>query len=82
MTKIIDYREMTDDELASALKDAGESYFKLKMQQKLGQLENPARIREVRRDIARMQTVLTERKQTAGATQAETQAEIQETSNV
>lgn len=74
MTKIIDYREMTDEELASALKDAGESYFKLKMQQKLGQLENLARIREVRRDIARMQTVLTERKQAAGATQ--------ETSNV
>ncbi|MDA3873956.1 MAG: 50S ribosomal protein L29 [Kiritimatiellae bacterium] len=74
MTKIIDYREMTDEELASALKDAGESYFKLKMQQKLGQLENMARIREVRRDIARIQTVSTERKQAAGVTQ--------ETSNV
>jgi len=65
MTKVITYREMTDEELAAALKDAGESLFKLKMQQTLGQLENKARIREVRRDIARMQTVLTQRKAAA-----------------
>jgi large subunit ribosomal protein L29 len=36
------------------------------MQQTLGQLENPARIREVRRDIARIQTVLNERKRNTG----------------
>ncbi|MDF3130608.1 50S ribosomal protein L29 [Kiritimatiellaeota bacterium B1221] len=64
MTKVLEYREMTADELASALNEAGESYFKLKMQQTLGQLENKARIREVRRDIARIQTVLSERKST------------------
>ena len=65
MTKVLEYREMTDEELASAFNEAGESYFKLKMQQTLGQLENQARIREVRRDIARIQTVLNERSRTA-----------------
>lgn len=66
MTKVIEYREMTAEELASAFNEAGESYFKLKMQQTLGQLENKARIREVRRDIARIQTVLNERGRNQG----------------
>ncbi|MGA0332793.1 MAG: 50S ribosomal protein L29 [Kiritimatiellia bacterium] len=66
MTKVLEYREMTDEELASAFNEAGESYFKLKMQQTLGQLENKARIREVRRDIARIQTELNERSRTTG----------------
>lgn len=57
---------MTDEELNAALSEAGESCFNLKMQQTLGQLENKARIREVRRDIARIQTVLTERSSNTG----------------
>jgi len=61
MTKALNYREMTDEELAAAHREAGETIFNLKMQQTLGQLENPLRIREVRRDIARIQTVLNER---------------------
>lgn len=64
MAKATDYREMTDDELASTHREAGETLFNLKMQQTLGQLENTARIREVRRDIARIQTVLNERAST------------------
>jgi len=66
MTKAVTYREMTDEELASALSEAGESLFNLKMQQTLGQLENKARIRELRRDIARIQTVLNDRKRNTG----------------
>lgn len=66
MTKTASYREMTDEELNAALSESGEGYFNLKMQQTLGQLENKARIREVRRDIARIQTVLTERSRNAG----------------
>lgn len=60
MTKIATYREMTADELAAAKRDASEELFKLKMQQTLGQLENSARITQVRRDIARMQTISSE----------------------
>ena len=66
MTKAVTYREMTDEELRSAKDAAGETMFNLKMQQTLGQLENQSRIREVRRDIARIQTVLTERERNTG----------------
>lgn len=66
MTKVITYREMTEEELKAAITEAGETLFNLKMQQTLGQLENKARIREVRRDIARIQTVLSERSQNTG----------------
>ena len=57
------YREMTSEELGAAYSDASEEIFKLKLQQTLGQLDNPARITKVRRDIARIQTVQTERAQ-------------------
>jgi large subunit ribosomal protein L29 len=66
MTPVAKYREMTSEELSSALTDAGESVFKLKLQQKLGQLENKARITHVRRDIARIRTVLAERTRKTG----------------
>ncbi len=66
MTKVITYREMTDEELKAAMTEASETLFNLKMQQTLGQLENKARIREVRRDIARIQTVLNDRSATEG----------------
>lgn len=57
------YREMTNEELGAAYSDASEEIFKLKIQQTLGQLENPARIRHLRRDIARIQTIQVERAQ-------------------
>ena len=63
------YREMTSEELGAAYSDASEEIFKLKLQKTLGQLENPARITQLRRDIARIKTVQAERAQ-------------QETSNV
>jgi large subunit ribosomal protein L29 len=66
MTKAVTYREMTEEELRNALDVAGETLFNLKMQQTLGQLENQVRIREVRRDIARIQTILSERKRNTG----------------
>ncbi|MCC5846660.1 MAG: 50S ribosomal protein L29 [Verrucomicrobia bacterium] len=66
MSNAAEYREMTPEELNAALADAGENYFKLKLQQKLGQLENKAQITQVRRDIARMKTILSERSRNAG----------------
>ncbi len=66
MSNAAEYREMTPEELNAALADAGENYFKLKLQQKLGQLENKAQITRVRRDIARMKTILSERSRNAG----------------
>lgn len=61
MSKAANIREMTTEELNAALSDASESIFKLKLQQKLGQLENKAKITETRREIARLKTIASER---------------------
>ena len=55
--KAIDIKEMTEDERALKYRELSTELFHLRMQQTLGQLEKPSRIREVRRDIARIQTV-------------------------
>jgi large subunit ribosomal protein L29 len=69
MSKAANIREMTTEELNAALSDASESIFKLKLQQKLGQLENKAKITETRREIARLKTIASERAITAGEAQ-------------
>lgn len=69
MSKAATIREMTTEELNAALSDASESLFKLKLQQKLGQLENKAKITETRREIARLRTIASERALTAGEAQ-------------
>ncbi|QJE96042.1 50S ribosomal protein L29 [Luteolibacter luteus] len=61
-TKIKDIREFAVKELESKLRDLKEEGFNLRLQQATGQLENSARIRVVRREAARIQTVLTERR--------------------
>lgn len=58
--KAIDIREMTDEERAQQYRELSTELFHLRMQQTLGQLEKASRIREVRRDIARVQTVINE----------------------
>lgn len=54
-------REMTDAELLENLKEAKEEKFKLRFQVATNQLDNTARIREVKREIARILTILRER---------------------
>ncbi len=60
--KARDVREWTDDELRAQLDQARRELFQLRVQQSVGHLENPARVRQLRRDIARMLTVQTERR--------------------
>lgn len=60
--KIEDLRRKTDDELASDLLQMCKEVFNLRFQQASGQLENTARRREVRRDIARVKTIQGERR--------------------
>lgn len=55
------YRDLTDDELIEKLKGAKEELFNLRFQLATGQLDNPKRIKEVKKDIARIQTVRRER---------------------
>ncbi|MCG6962316.1 MAG: 50S ribosomal protein L29 [Acidobacteria bacterium] len=54
-------REQSMEELEKALSDLEEQLFKLRFQKSTGQIENPIKIREVRKDIARVLTVLNER---------------------
>jgi large subunit ribosomal protein L29 len=57
-----DIRAKSEDELRDELRDLKKEAFNLRFQQASGQLENTARVRDVRRDIARVQTVLSERR--------------------
>ena len=59
--KAKDIRERSDDELRKTLSDLEEQLFKLRFQKSTGQIDNPIKIREVRKDIARVMTVMTER---------------------
>ena len=54
-------RDMTDVELNQKLLDSKSELFKLRFQLATGQLENPLKIRTVRKDIARVKTVIRER---------------------
>jgi len=54
-------RDLTDDELDARIKEAKAELFNLRFQLATGQLDNPKRIKEVKKDIARIQTVRKER---------------------
>ena len=60
--KATDLRQKTDDELNAQLIDLRKEQFNLRFQAAGGQLENTARVRQARRDIARAKTILGERK--------------------
>ncbi len=59
------YRDMTDQELNAKLGDLKTEFFNLRFQKATGQLSNPLSIREVKRDIARVKTILKERELSA-----------------
>jgi large subunit ribosomal protein L29 len=59
--------DWTDEELKEKLGDMKGELFNLRFQLATGQLENPMRIREVKRDIARVKTILTQRELKLGA---------------
>lgn len=62
MEKIKDLRSLTADELEAKLLELKKEQFNLRIQQSTGQLQNTANVRKVRRDIAKINTLLTERK--------------------
>ncbi len=65
--KVADVRAKSDDELREQLTDLRKEAFNLRFQASSGQLENTARVRQVRRDIARIKTVLNERNRAQAA---------------
>ena len=61
--KIKDLRELTIDELAAKRAEAKQEIVNLRIQAQVGQLENPSRLKLLRRDIARIETLITARRQ-------------------
>jgi len=62
-------RELTDDELNKKVSDYKDELFNLRFQLATGQLDNPMRIRDVRKNIARCKTVLRQRELFQGRNQ-------------
>ena len=58
--KAREVRDLTQDELLQKEKDLTEELFNLRFQHALGQLENSMRITDVRRDLARVKTIIRE----------------------
>ncbi|MEV7417162.1 50S ribosomal protein L29 [Streptomyces sp. NPDC089919] len=60
-TKASELRELGNEELVGKLREAKEELFKLRFQAATGQLENNGRLKSVRKDIARIYTLMHER---------------------
>ena len=59
--KARELREMTDDELLQKEKELTDQLFKLRFQHTLGQVENAMKLRNIRRDLARIKTTLNQK---------------------
>jgi large subunit ribosomal protein L29 len=65
--KIKEIRDLSRDELGARKRELGEQIFHLRIQQQSGQLEKPSQLRLLRREVARIETVLTQKTQSAPA---------------
>jgi large subunit ribosomal protein L29 len=64
--KPAEIRELTVDDLRTRVKDLDDQLFRLRIQKAMGTLDMPTKVRDVRRDLARMKTILREKeRQTA-----------------
>ncbi len=61
--KVKEIRELTTEQLEAKIVEAKDEIFNLRIKQATGNLEKPSRIHELRKDVARMKTVLAERKE-------------------
>ncbi|MFM2178268.1 MAG: hypothetical protein RL015_2366 [Verrucomicrobiota bacterium] len=59
--KIKELREMTVEELGARRRELRQEMLNLRVQQQIGQLENPTRLKQLRREVARIETIVTER---------------------
>ena len=69
--KIKEIIEMTTDELLTKKRDLRQETLHLRLQQQSGQLEQPSRLRLLRRDVAKIETVLSQRAAKAETAKAE-----------
>jgi large subunit ribosomal protein L29 len=63
--KPMEVRELTTDDLRVRVQDLDDQLFRLRIQKSMGQLEAPAKVRQIRRDRARMKTILREKERQA-----------------
>ena len=61
--KVGEIRELGVEDLQARQKDLDDQLFRLRIQKSMGQLEAPAKLRTLRRDLARVKTILRERRQ-------------------
>ena len=61
--KAAEIRELGVDELRAREKELDDQLFRLRIQKSMGQLEAPAKVRDLRRDLARIKTILREKQQ-------------------
>ena len=59
--KVGEIRELTVDELRGREKDLDDQLFRLRIQKSMGQLEAPRKVRDLRKDLARIKTILREK---------------------
>ncbi len=64
--KVSEIRELTEAELRQKLSDARQELFNLRIQQSSGRLDKPSRVSAVKRDIARIHTVIRQQTQAKG----------------
>ena len=60
--KIGEVRDLAVEDLQARVKDLDDQLFRLRIQKSMGQLEAPAKLRTLRRDLARVKTILRERR--------------------
>jgi large subunit ribosomal protein L29 len=60
--KVQEIRELNVDELKGKVKDLQDQVFRLRIQKAMGQLDAPHKVRALRRELARVKTVLTEKR--------------------
>lgn len=60
--KATEFRELTEDELLNKEEELKDQLFKLKFQHALGQLENAMKLKHIKKDLARIKTILREKK--------------------
>ena len=60
--KIKEIRDLTEQELRTRRRDIKQELFHLRMQQQAGQMEKPSQLRALRRDVARIESILSQRR--------------------
>ena len=64
MIDVADLRELSVEDLEARAKELEDQLFRMRIQQSLGQLDAPLKLRHTRRDLARIKTIVTQKKTT------------------